>query len=63
MEAVKIDFPASSFLTGYVSKIRIHGDDMWALMDCQGQIVCVSSERAGPFFYASDHDITVVQRH
>lgn len=63
MEGDQIEFPASSYFTGYVRQVSVHGDIMWALMDSDGEPVCISSERSVPFFYAANHEITVVLRH
>lgn len=63
MESDILDFPPSFHFIGYVRQIAIHGDTMWALMDSDGEPVCISANRSAPYFFAADHEITVVQRH
>jgi len=48
---------------GFVRQIPVHGDLMWALIDYDGEPLCISDNRSVPYFYAAEHEITVVMRH
>lgn len=58
-----VEFPQSSFFLAYVVRNEIDGEEWWSLMDSEGIEVCASNARSGPYFFAAEHEITVVMRH
>ncbi len=63
MEADRTEFPASSYHTGYVRQVDVHGDVMWALVSFDGDPICIASQKSSVYFFAQNHDIKVVLRH
>ncbi|MBP1861497.1 DUF1150 family protein [Rhizobium herbae] len=63
MEADRTEFPASTDHTGYIRKVDVEGDTMWALVDFDGDPICIANRKSSIYFFARNHDIKVVLLH
>jgi hypothetical protein len=48
---------------GFVRKIEEDGKSLWALVGCEGVVVCKADSRSELFFFALEHGIAIQLRN